>query len=121
MATDNNETIEDIGRRIAAQLEAPPLHRPVVPLRPQHEEPPAPPEEPADDQRAAERVVEHNRLVVEALVTRAWQERIRQVRGDVQPDIGPRDIHVKAMIIRTLMSITEGSSGFALGEFERLI
>ena len=73
-----------------------------------------------EDAVRRQRLDEHNRLSVEALVAKAWHERIRQMRGDVQPDIGPRDIHVRNLIIRSLMSILEDNPGFGVGEFEQL-
>lgn len=115
----NDENTDPVGQQIAAKIDAvlQQQQRPVVPLR----QPRTQSEEAEQEEREnGERKIKHDRLTVEALVTKAWQERIRQVRGDVQPEIGPRDVHIKALIMRTLMTIEADNSGFAIGEFEKL-
>jgi hypothetical protein len=107
------------------ETEPPRFPRPVMPLRNYDEERrKAEEEKRLEGEKAAEesaaRIVRHNALILESLVTKAFQERIRQVRGEAQPEIGPRDVHIKALIMRTLMSIEPDNSSFALDEFERL-
>jgi hypothetical protein len=58
-------------------------------------------------------------LTIDAMITKVWFERIHQVRGE-SPEIGERDIHIKTLIIKTLMTIERNNPFFSTGEFESL-
>jgi hypothetical protein len=103
---------------VAHDLDNPLPARPAIPLR--EEEVRKHVEERAAEERRQNRQLALRQLKIESLVARVFHERIRQVRGDVEPDIGTRDMHIKATIVRTLMSITADNADLSVEEFEQL-
>lgn len=70
-------------------------------------------------QELHERQVELQRLTIEMLITKAWHERLQQMRGD-NPEIGTRDVHLKNVLVKTLMTIGADNANLSIEECERL-